>query len=179
MQPGFYKNELAQMQKNYASDPLRDIRLSRPGWLDAYDPMAEIYTRKADFLQRGALVYAAILQANTALFHKFPPFDYPAQVVYSPNACVAEAPESLFDFAEKLYSYKEMEEDQIPEEWRPVVRVIASEVDRSDFMFTMASGGYTVEYRLIPTMVYRKLLPEGKLCGSSFRSLCCRNASRF
>ena len=165
MQPEFYKNELEQMRKNYACTPLQDIDLRRPGWLDAYDPMMDIYAKARNFLQRGTIVYAGILQANSNLFRKFPPFDYPAQVVYSPSAYIAENPDWLYDITDKLYSYKDMDEEQIPDVWKPVVSVIASEVDRTDFAFTLAYGSCTVDYHLIPTIIFRKLLPEGKLCG--------------
>ena len=57
--------ELLQIQENYYNKPLKDLRLSRPFWLDSSDPMSEIYSKKSILLQQGENVYAHIVQANT------------------------------------------------------------------------------------------------------------------
>ena len=54
----------------------------------------------------------------------------------------------------------------MPDEWKEVARVITDEYDRSDFTFSVRLDGKPVEYHMIPTMIYRKLLPKGKLCGN-------------
>lgn len=158
--------ELLQMRENYKNAPLRDIKLNRPSWLDSSDPMSEIYSKKSLLLQCGEIVYAHIVQANTILFKRFPPFDCPAQVVYSVESYFMKQPEVLQDIAWGIYKYKGQELDMVPDEWKEVARVITDEYDRSDFKFGLNVDGQTLEYTLIPTMIYRKLLPKGKLCGS-------------
>lgn len=158
----FYRDELMQMRENYREKPMKDIRLSRPIWLTSADPMSEIYSKKKVLLQQGDITYANIVQANTLLFHSLPPYDYPAQIVYSTDPYIAENPRKLSDIAWKFYRYKSEAEDKIPPEWRDIARVIKDEYDRSDFSFSIDS----VEYHMIPVMIYRKLLPKRKLCGN-------------
>lgn len=161
----FYK-ELLQMRKNYKSNPLDDIRLSRPEWLDSEDPMSEIYENKALLLQKGEIIYAHIVQANTILFKVFPLLDCPAQILYSMNPYFVENPESFYDIAHKIYNYKGQKSDSVPDEWKEVARVITDECDRTDFTFSLNVDEKSVEYHLIPTMIYRKLLPKRRLCGN-------------
>ena len=161
----FYK-ELLQMRENYKRNPLKDIKLRRPAWLNLKDPMAEIYEKKSVLLQQGEIVYAHIVQANTILFNLFPPYDCPAQIVYSAETYFMKRPDVLKGIAWGIYNYKGKEPDTVPEEWKNVARVITDEYDRTDFSFMLNVNGQSMEYHLIPTMVYRKLLPKGKLCGS-------------
>jgi hypothetical protein len=159
-------NELIQMRKNYKENPLEDIKLKRPSWLHLSDPMSEIYLKKSLLLQQGEIVYAHIVQANTILYKKFPLFDCPAQIVYSEEPYFMEHPETFQEIARGIYKYKGQELDKIPDEWKEVARVITDEYDRSDFKFSLNMDGQTLEYNFIPTLIYRKLLPKGKLCGS-------------
>lgn len=158
--------ELCKMKENYKQSPLDDIKLSRPIWLDENDPMSEIYDRKADLLQNGEIVYAHIVQANTLLFKRFPPIDCPAQIVYSTVSYFMEHTESLQEIAWRLYAYKGQNLNEVPDEWKEVARVITDEYDRSDFTFELETEDCMIPLHMIPTMVYRKLLPKGKLCGS-------------
>ncbi len=160
--------ELLQMRENYKINPLKDIKLRRPFWLDSNDPMFEIYSKKSLLLQQGKIVYAHIVQANTILFNRFPPFDCPAHIVYSAEPYFMKHPEGLQDISWKIYGYKGQELDTIPDEWKEVARVITDEYDRSDFNFSLNVNGQTIEYNLIPTMIYRKLIPKGKLCTNIF-----------
>lgn len=162
----FYREELYQMRKNYKNNPLEDIKLSRPEWLDSKDPMSEIYSKKSMLLQQGEIVYANIIQANTILFRRFPLFNCPAQIVYSTDAYFIENPKVLYDIARKIYSYKGQTLDKVPDEWKEVTRVITDEYDRTDFTFSLNIEEHSFEYHMIPIMIYRKLLPKGKLCGN-------------
>ncbi len=161
----FYK-ELLQMRENYKENPLEDIKLGRPLWLDSSDPMSEIYSQKTMILQQGEIVYANIVQANTILFKNFPPLDCPAQIVYSTEPYFMEHAETLQEIACGIYQYKGQELDSVPDEWKNVARAITDEYDRSDFTFELNVDGKLLAYNLIPTMIYRKLLPKRKLCGN-------------
>lgn len=166
MESNFYRDELYLMRNNYKNNPLQDLKLSRPEWLDSQDPMFEIYSKKSILLQQGEITYASIVQANEILFRRFPPLDCPAQIVYSTNSYITENPEVLFKIAWKIYNYKGQPENEIPNEWREVARVITDEYDRTNFTFSMELGDQSAEYHMIPTMIYRKLLPKRKLCGN-------------
>ena len=158
--------ELLQMRENYKCNPLNDIKLSRPEWLDSEDPMSEIYENKSLLLQKGEVIYAHIVQANTILFKRFPSFDCPAQIVYSLDPYFMEQPDVLQDIAWGIYSYKGQDLNSVPDEWKETARVITDEYDRTDFTFTLNLNDRLLEYHMIPTMIYRKLLPKRKLCGN-------------
>lgn len=166
MKSGFYKDELTQMKDNYNKNPLNDIKLPCPKWLDSNDPMFEIYSKKSLLLQQGNIAFAHIVQANTILFQRFPPFNCPAHIIYSVNKAVTENPEILFDIATELYSYKGKPENEIPDKWKNVAKVIKDEYDRSDFTFNIEAYETTAEYHMLPIMVFRKLLPGRRLCGN-------------
>lgn len=166
LETSFYREELFQMRKNYKNNPLNDIKLNRPKWLDLEDPMCELYFKKSMLLQQGEIIYANIVQANTILFKTFPQSNCPANIVYSTDPYFTENPEALYDISEKIYSYKDQKPETVPNEWKEVARVITDEFDRSDFTFSFKLQDKTVECRMIPTMIYRKLLPKRKLCGS-------------
>ncbi len=162
----FFRNELQKMREDYKKNPLKDIKLSRPQWLDEKDPMSEIYARKSELLQRGVIIYASIVQANENLFKRFPSLDCPAHIVYSSDSYFFENPEGLYEIATQIYGYKGQSPDRVDDEWRKVAEVITDEYDRTDFSFSFNQDGRSVECRMIPTMVYRKLLPKKKLCGT-------------
>jgi hypothetical protein len=164
----FYKEELLKMRENYKSNPLKDINLSRPIWLDEQDPMFEIYLKKSMLLQKGQIVYATIVQANSILYKSFPPMNAPAHIVYSTEPYFMENATSLYDIACGIYEYKDREIDMVPEEWQEVARVIKDEYDRSHFTFSLNINEQPIECCMIPTMIYRKLLPKRKLCGQLF-----------
>lgn len=166
LEADFYLEELFQMREKYNNNPLDDMKLSCPQWIDSKNPMSEIYSKKRKLLQQGEIVYAHLVQANDLLFKRFPPIDCPAQIVYSTDPYFSENPEILYDIAWKIYSYKGQPIETVPEEWKEVVRVITDEHDSSDFTFSVCSDSQSFVYRMIPTMIHRKLLPKGKLCGN-------------
>lgn len=166
MESGFYSEELFKMRQKYKNNPLKDIKLNRPEWLTSKDPMSEIYSKKSMLLQKGEIVYANIIQANTILFDKTPKVDCPAHIVFSTDPYFAEKPEALYEIAWNIYTYKGKTPDTVPDEWKEVAKVITDEYDRSDFAFSLDIDAQLFEIKMIPTMIYRSLLPKGKLCGN-------------
>ena len=128
--------------------------------------MSEIYSKKSELLQQGEIVYASIVQANIILFNRFPPYNCPAQILYSAEPYFSENSEVLLNTAQKIYKYKGKELDTVPDKWKEVTMVITDEYDRTDFTFTLNLDNQSLKYNMITTMVYRKLLPKGKLCGN-------------
>jgi hypothetical protein len=161
-----FKEELAKMQSCYDQKRLQDICLKKPQWLALDDPMASVFQDKSVLLKHGNVCFAYIVQANTILFKHFPHVDCPAHIVYSTDACIADDPGILQEISHQLYRYKHTPLKNVPEQWREIVRVIADEYDRSDFTFSVECRGNSVEIHFIPTMIFRKLLPNRKLCGS-------------
>ena len=166
MNSSFFAEELYQMRENYKKNPLNDIKLCRPKWLDFNDPLFEIYTQKTNILQNGEIVYAHIVQANTLLFKSFPPYNCPAQVVFSTNPFANENPEYLSQVATNVYRYKNQDLNSIPKEWREIAKVVTDEYDRSGFNFSLQLDGHLMEFNMVMTMVYRNLLPKRKLIGN-------------
>lgn len=164
----FYKEELYQMRENYKKKPLADIKLNRPTWIDSKNALSEIYEKKSVILQQGEIVYANIVQANNILFKKTPKYDCPAQIVYSKDPFLAENPQLLSDISRKIYSLKGRDLDTIPDEWKRIAMSITSEHDSSSFTFSMSLDDKSFECNMIPTMIYRSLLPKGRLCGTLF-----------
>ena len=100
------------------------------------------------------------------LFSAFPPIDCPASIVYSMDAFVQENPDLLKAVAEKIYSYKNVDLEQVPEQWREFARITTDEEDYADFRFTICLEGRNIDIHFLPVMVHRKLIPKKKLCGS-------------
>lgn len=168
MNSNFYREELYQMRENYNRKPMKDIRLPLPLWLRFEDPLTTIYAEKETLLQQGKIVYANIVQANEYLFHRFPRFDYPAQIVFSEDPIFEENPKLLSDIANNIYCFKGQPQHTIPPEWQPVAQAVTDEFSRSDFCLDLHLGEQTATYRMIPTIIYRKLLPKRKLCNTLF-----------
>lgn len=159
--------ELQKMRASYAKNRLTNIHLSRPGWLyNSEDPMSKIYKEKKTLLQKGDVCYAYVVQANTILFELFPPLDCPASIVYSTDPAVANHPEILEEIATNIFSYKNCDLETVPEKWREMARITTDEYDRTNVTFTVEYQGKEIEFRFMPIMVYRKLVPKWKLCGN-------------
>ena len=158
--------ELLKMREKYRNNPMDDIKLGRPEWLRSDDPMSEIYEKKHALLRGGKIVFAHIIQANTILFGTRPRLDCPADIVFSAEPCFSQHTEILRELAHAIFKYKGRNLDEVPQEWKDIARKITDEYDRSDFTLSKEVDGQQAEYTVISTMIYRNLLPKGKLCGS-------------
>ena len=162
-----FKAELEQMRANYAARPLKRLRLPRPAWLTDSDPLSEIYFEKDRLLREGAVYYAHVVQANTLLFRALPQVDCPASLIFSIDDAAAETPQLLRITAKRIFSYKGKPPEEIPEEWRTVAASITDEHDRSTHTFMISAGvGAGLTVRLNANMIFRRLLPRARLCGS-------------
>lgn len=159
------KEELYAMQESYGKKTLGYIDICAPEWLNPRDPIGRVFKDKYVLLREGRVVLAHIVQANELLFNFFPHGDYPAQIVYSTDPLVAEHPYILSNMAKKIYSYKNNPEETIPEEYRQVAKCIANEYDRTSFVIHTEHEGQPIAIQLIPVMIFRKLLPWGRLRG--------------
>lgn len=162
-----FKTELEQMRANYASRPLKRLRLPRPAWLTESDSLSEIYRDRERLLREGTVYYAHVVQANTLLFRALPQVDCPANLIFSIDGAVEEMPQLLSITAKRLFSYKGKAPEEIPEEWRAIAAAITNEHDRSVHTFVISAGvGAGLTVRFNSNMIFRRLLPRARLCGS-------------
>ncbi len=157
--------ELTIMQQNYIRNPLPYLTLFRPDWLQDNDQLTLIYKHKDALLKKGTITLARVVQANSFLFHFSPKIDCPANIIYSASPAAKQNPLFLLPLSSTLFSYKNKPLEDVPEKWRDIARVITDEYDRSSFSFEAETGAGPAEVHFIPTIIYRKLLPFGKLCG--------------
>lgn len=160
------KEELNAMQEHYSKKPLCYIELCAPEWLNPRDPIGKVFKDKYVLLKEGTVVLAHIVQANDLLFKFFPRGEYPAAIIYSTDPLVAEHPYILVNMAEKLYSYKNKPEESVPEEYRQIAKCITNEYDRTSFTIYTEHEGQPVAIQFIPVLIFKKLLPKGRLCGN-------------
>ena len=153
------------MQERYDKKPLSYVEICAPEWLSPRDPIGKVFKDKYVLLKEGKVALAHIVQANELLFKCFPRGDYPAAIVYSTDPLVAERPYILADMARKIYSYKNKLEESVPEEYRQIAKCITNEYDRTSFTIHTKHEGQPVAIQLIPILIFRKLLPRGRLCG--------------
>lgn len=168
MDSTFYREELYQMRENYNRKPMKDIRLPLPLWLRFEDPLSAVYDEKSTLLQQGKIVYANIVQANTVLFRQSLDVGNPAQIVFSTDPIFEENPKLLSNIANDIYCLKGQPLYTITPELQPVAQAVTNEFSRSDFCLNVHLGEQTAAYRMIPTIIYRKLLPKRKLCDALF-----------
>ena len=160
------KEEWKVMQERYNKNPWHDMALYAPPWLNKHDRLWRVFKDKAILLKKGKIVPARVVQANEALFRFFPRGDYPAQVVYSTDPVVLEHPEILANIAKKIWSYKNKPLQDVPEAWRQVAYCVTDEFSSASFTIYTEYDGQTVELQFVPIIVFRNLLPWGKLCGA-------------
>lgn len=170
-----FKLEIEKMREKFYSSRPNNIRLHRPWWMFADDELSKIYKDKKVLLQQGKIYYACLMQANTKLFQKFPPFDYPAQIVYSTASEADENPLLLKDRIEEIYSYK-YSDDTPPEQWKEVVENIRNEKDRTAFSIECNSDSTKIVAKMQTIMIFRKHLPTGVLYGSILPVIACPDA---
>ncbi|MBQ3005584.1 MAG: hypothetical protein IJD88_06595 [Clostridia bacterium] len=167
-----FKLEIEKMRCLFEKNRPNKLRLHRPWWMFADDELSKIYSEKTILLEQGEIYYSYLLQANVKLFQKFPPFDYPAQIVYSATSDTDENPLLLKDIVEKIYSYKYSNEDP-PNELIEIVENIRNEKDRTAFSVECYMDSAKLLAKMQTIMVYRKHLPTRILKGSVLPVIAC------
>ena len=160
------KDELKAMQERYDRDSSHRVNIYAPEWLNPIDPLRRVFRDKTILLEEGKVAFACIVEANVSLFKFFPREDYPAYIVYSTDPIVAEHPQILSNIASRIYSYKNEPLDTVPKEWQDLAKCISYDYSRGFFTIQKEHDGQIVALRFIPILVFRDLLPCGKLCGS-------------
>lgn len=165
-QPMNFYETLNQMQENFHSRKKRIEKLPRPPWLTDDDPLSEIYTEEKRLFAFGEIHYAALVQANSILFHRFPPYNCPANIIVGFSEYFDCRPTALFEIGHMLYQYKDR--PGAPDDIREITDSITSEHER--LHNRLLPGTYTRDQAAYFTtiMVYRSHLPRRTLIGPIF-----------
>lgn len=161
------KKELEKMRKAYEKKRLADIKLRRPDWLTEDDMLYQIFREKQELLAEGTVYYAHIVQANMMLFdRKYSIHDCPADILFSTDDAVNEAPAILKTLAGMLYGFKDKDPETVPEQWREMAEFVTCEHGRDEFTFNVPGPKGPAQMMLLPLMVFRAYIPEKTLTGS-------------
>ena len=175
---GTVQEHLAVMRANYRDVPVKSLSLPTPLWLRLHknDGLHIIYRDKDLLLREGQIVYAYIVQANAMLFEEKNNLDLPLNLLYSMHPVAEAHPEFLMAVGRELFAYKNMPEEETPEEYREMARILAAETDRSSVDFTISMPDPAQEGSLLENVdmhfcsaiAFHKDLPGAHLTGSSF-----------
>ena len=166
---GFWEH-LEVMRANYRDNPLRSKSLPKPLWIRLHrnDGLNVVYRDKDTLLSRGEIYYGYVVQANEMLFREGSNLDLPANIIYSTHPIAAEDPGFLSDIGSELFRYKGMPEEEVPEDFREIARILEAETDRSGVDFYVELGdpddpdGRTekVDIHFCSVIVFYKDLPH-------------------
>lgn len=181
-----FKKNLNRMRENYSRRPLRFKTFPKPKWMKKSDGLYQLYRDRRVLFKYGRVYYAHIVQANTLLFKRSSRANCPAEIMFTTSPIAEESPLMLKTLANEVYSYKGMPPEDIPENFRDLVRIITDEMDRTCADISVdISGMDIVEHktdinekgsdhskvipvRMTTIMVFRKDIPEGVLQGSLY-----------
>lgn len=133
-----------------------------PGWMGS-DSLTEIYRRQHLLLEKGMVVWAALVQANNALFAEGP-HDMPALLAYSLERHFEARPQALHRIAQELVSYKGKE---MPPALQHIGQYLASEQQRAQ---DLALPHLLTRRRVMASsfLAIRKHLPDDVMKGAWF-----------
>lgn len=158
-----FKNELEQIRKRYEAYPYKEEGLSRPSWMEN-DELSILYDEYDKLFEKGMIYYGCIVQANEILFDDEPKCDCPANIIYTRDPIVNEDPEILQKLAKKLFMYKEMPIEVVPEELKEIVQCIKGERSRKSYEIHMQyNEQHDITIHFMVIMIFRKYLPGNKL----------------
>jgi hypothetical protein len=129
------------------------IRAAGPDWVRGH-ALSENVAQQALLLQKGEVVWGALLQANNALFKKGPD-DLPGAVIYSTDRYFDARPHELAGIATRLFAHKGV---QAPEAIRPISEWLADE-KRAAFNLPVPAELTSRSAFATGTLFFRKHLP--------------------
>lgn len=161
-----FKTEIEAMRQNFIQSNKKIGKLPKPVWMTADETLNKIYNELPELVETGEIHYACLVQANVILFKSFPPFNCPANIIFSKNGYYDENPYELGELATKLYNYKGTED--APENIKKITDSITDEYDRLYNIKLPDSVDIKSDVFFTTIMIYRKHLPGRKLSGSVF-----------
>lgn len=167
--------ELQIMRENFKADTNKKIKLPKIDWLMA-DLLGEIYESAETLLEKGEVYYAAVIQANTLLFKRFPCWDCPMEIIYSTEDFLNENPYFIQNTAHYIYSFKNRDDDEVPS---PIKTIGVSDEYQRDFktpivmseLIEPSSDEFIEQLRksvlyCSSVMVFRKYIPKKTIKGN-------------
>jgi len=161
-----FKIEIEAMRQNFIRGNKKIGKLPKPAWMTANETLNKIYVELPELVETGKIHFACLVQANVILFKSFPPFNCPANIIFSTNGYYDENPYELGKLATKLFSYKGT--DGAPENIKKITDSITDEYDRLYNIKLPDSMDIKSNVFFTTLMIYRKHLPDRKLSGSVF-----------
>lgn len=154
---------LAGARPELVTDALPALRPEMPVWAkaDSEEPLNRVFARVDALLQRGRVVWGALVQANNLLFKPEFRFGAPGEVLYDPQG--RSEPESLEVIARMLLRMKG-EPAAVGED--PALQRYAGHLrDERTRMFGFALAGRLLPYPLLASSTYfdQCQLPDGML----------------
>lgn len=165
----FFAEELELMRDRYKQNPPEmllkgNVFDTEQDFIDLEnaDPLNVIYREEQTLIKKGNVFMGCIVQANENLYKWFPPLNYPADMIYSPDPILGTDISRLYAIAEKLYSYKDRPQDA-PEELHELAEWITDEMTRFFNVPLPDSLTGGKEVYITTFQVMRKNLPGRKL----------------
>lgn len=161
-----FKKEIDNMRLNF-NRSLKEIgKLPNPIWMPSDESLSKIYKELPALIETGEIHYASLVQANAHLFQSLPPFNCPANIIFSTGDYYDENPYELYKIASRLYGYKGM--DGAPENIKTITDSITDEYERLYNVKLPTDIDEKSDIFFTSIMVYRKHLPSRKLLGPIF-----------
>lgn len=156
------RNAIMKWRRSATLDDYAAICASDPGWM-GNDSLGEIFRRQHLLLERGMVVWAALVHANNALFADGP-HDMPALLAYSMERHFEARPQALKRIAQELLSYKGRE---MPPALQHIGRYLASEQQRAQ---DLAVPQLLTRRRVMVSsfLAIRKHIPDDVMKGAWF-----------
>jgi hypothetical protein len=158
---------LGPSPRQFSSELQKYLAVTPPGWLKRQpkDELQLAFKNQIRIRREGAVMWAAIVQANSLLFRRGPT-DCPASVIFSHDPWYDDHAEELLQTAHELYQLKGT--DQNDADAAAFARMLTNELTRGMMLRVPKrfTGGRNVFHSAI--MLPRKHLPKGYLAGSLF-----------
>ena len=182
-----YKKNLKEMRKKYSRKRIKNKVFPKPLWLTTKDGLFKLYEDRNILFKYGEVYYAHLIQANEYLFIENNKNDCPAAIIFSTDPLMEENPEMMRVLQDKIYSYKNMNLKDVPENYRTLAELITDEMSRDSYNFHIYAnepteiipgwgddGAYShnnvsrIDIRFSCVMVFRNDLPKGVISKSIF-----------
>ena len=165
-----FKAELIKMNDFFKNNKnIKKDKFKMPFWVGG-DPLAQIYKDLPQLYQSGEVVYAYLVQANNNLFKSFPPFNSPADIIFSLDGFYKSEPLELQKIAYELFSYKD--EGGAPPEIKQITDSITDEMERSFNIPLPLDFTKNRQIYFTTIVVHRNHLPKKRIVSSVFPIVC-------
>ncbi|HEX8988256.1 MAG TPA: hypothetical protein VF816_09850 [Rhodocyclaceae bacterium] len=156
------QDQLTTWRRMATSRDIQGLRAMDPGWMGK-GPLAEVFAGQALLLEKGLVVWGALVQANNGLFQAGED-DLPAALLYSTDPHFEARPQALRRIARELFAYKG---GGAP---APLKRIADMLADEYEVAFDVPVPDLVTDRpaAISAFLAYRRHLPGGVLTGAWF-----------